>query len=245
MSRPFITTITAVATSSILIHTISTDPVPKYGAISINRLETFSRQLPALGAAFSNLQTLKLNLREWKYPEDGFELSSTAKTSFVVRFLAKCGQVRVLGLSGHSSFEEHLFAEIAKHCKFTNLQACSLELFSISSVTDLSGFLTPAKDTLQNLALRRSVLRDEQATWADVMRRLALYFDLQSLAITDVFTRLGARMVIDETVKSSIILEAPDLAEKLEHHAERLVRGNRGSRWHVASGVFYHLGMRI
>lgn len=243
MSGPFVATMTAIAQSGIAVEEISIHKERKYGAVSIGRLEQISRFLRQLDTPFEVLRTLKVNLRDWRHPEEGFALEGN-KAPLVVRFLAKCKNMKELELSCFSSLEGDLMSEIAKHCHFPQMESCKVELFRISNINDLFAFLAHAKKTLRNLSLSHIVLRDDTASWADVMRRIATELDLESLELLNMFGRMGARVGIDGMFKGSLIVIGAKMKEELERSADNLVSGNWGPAWHLAATSYPFIGLR-
>ena len=248
MSRPFVTTMAAIAISGVTVKNVYLHKVRNYGAISIGRLESLSPFLSKFQGAFENLDTLQINLRDWRYPEEGFEpLTGTVpKAPFVVRFLSKCVNIRRFEVSCFSSLENDMFSELAKHCKFPRMEYCRLELFRIFSMEDLPNFLIGSKSSLRTLSLSHFVLRDESATWADLLRRLASDLNLETLELKSLFTRRGARLgIADGPIKGTLVLSGPDFIKNLEYYAENLVAGNWGPAWHLASTSYPFLGLRF
>ncbi|KAF2743721.1 hypothetical protein M011DRAFT_409825 [Sporormia fimetaria CBS 119925] len=244
MSRPFVTMMAAIARSGVTVESITTSRTAPYGAVCIGRFETLSRYLTNFGTAFEHLRTLKLNLRDWRYPEEGFE-PPPGKIPFIVRFLAKCKAVEDLELSCYSSLEGDLILrDLAKHCALPHLRSCRLELFRIVSIDDLFTFLAPSRH-LKRLVLRHVVLRDDTATWGDVMRRLATEHDLDGAELRSLFNRSGARVGIEGSVMGAIVVTAPDFKRKMLETAEMLVGGNWGPIWLLASVAYPFIGMRI
>ncbi|KAF2832530.1 hypothetical protein CC86DRAFT_442734 [Ophiobolus disseminans] len=172
MSRPFISIMAAIADSGIHVRTICTNPELNHGAVSIGRLESLAPALRSFDAAFEKLGRLELTLRDWRFPDTGFELES-ARAPFVVRFLAKASNVKYLSLDCYSSLDDDLMGEIARHCNFTKLETCKLAHFRLNKADDLYQLLAPSYPTLQNLSLSHILLRNEESTWADLLRHLA------------------------------------------------------------------------
>ncbi|KAH7130509.1 hypothetical protein B0J11DRAFT_578041 [Dendryphion nanum] len=243
MSRPFVTTMFTMATLGATVDNIFLHEDRNYGAISIGRLESLSPVLSKFEDAFTNLHTIQLNLRDWRFPEEGFE-PPIGRAPFVVRFLSKCTNIRRFEVSCFSSLEGNIFPEMAKHCKFPFLERCHLDLFRVFAMEDLLNFLDGAKDTLRVLSLSHVVLRDETADWSDIMRSIASGLNLESLELKNLFNRRGGRVGIEGTVKGAITLSGPDLKSTLEYHADNLVVGNWGPAWHLASTSYPFIGLR-
>ena len=253
MSRPFVSTMYAITASGITVRNIYADEEMMYGAVSIGRLESLSPILSKFDHAFEQLRTLNLNLRDWRHPEEGFE-PLIGKTPFVVRFLAKCKNIRSLELSCYSMLEEDIFAEMAQHCHYPHLEYCKLSLFRILAMDDLLTFLYPAKESLQSLSLNHVVLRDDDAEWPDLMNCLALELDgLQWMHLKNLFTRLGARIEFRGAVSGtsivagpwSITVVQPRLQAKLQDQAEQVVSGNSGPAWYLAPVAYPFIGLRV
>ncbi|KAF2273128.1 uncharacterized protein EI97DRAFT_469871 [Westerdykella ornata] len=245
MSRPFVISMAAIAASGLTVESISISPTQEFGAVSIGRLETLSRYLPKFDHAFEHLGTLKINLRDWRHPEEGFE-PPPGKIPFIVRFLAKCKSVRELELSCFSSLEgDTILHEMAQHCVFSHLQSCQLGLFRIFSIQDLFDFLAPSKATLERLSMSHIVLRDEGVTWGDVMRRLADEFELNWVTLQNLFTRNGTRVGLAGQKMGEVVLIGPGMKDALAVAADALVGGNWGPVWMLAPVAYPFIGMRI
>ncbi|KAF2186226.1 hypothetical protein K469DRAFT_573314 [Zopfia rhizophila CBS 207.26] len=240
MSRPFVSTIAAIARSGLIIQRISVEDGKRYGAISVGRLESISPVLPIISTSFSRLQTLKLDLRDWRHPEEGFE-PPPGKAPFVVRLLSKAMNVKDLDVSCFSSLEPDIFAEMAEHCVFPHLISLRLKLFRITN-SSLDRFLEPSKRTLKNISLSRIVLRD--GAWPDVMRLFARELQLESLELEDLFCRMGSKVGFENSMKKAVALERPDLDQKIRFHADNLAFGNWEPVWHVASVTYPFIGLR-
>jgi hypothetical protein len=244
MSRPFVITMTAIATAGLVVHSIKTDTWRRHGAVSIGRLESLAPHLRNLDVPIANLQTLELNLRDWRYPEAGFEVEGD-RAPFVVRFLSKCKNVSDLKLSCFSSLDGDLLSEMAKHCEFRNLQRCTLELFRLSSANDLFEFLEPSKDSLQRLSMGHIVLRDDSTTWAEVICRIASTYDhLAFLELRTLFNKMGSRVGFHHSVVGTLVVEGGNLRENVEASVDGLVNGNWGPAWHLAAVAYPFIGMR-
>lgn len=245
MSRPFVSTMAAIAASKVAIREIRMDESKFHGAVSIGRLESLSPQLSKFSGAFENLHVLNINLRDWRHPEEGFE-PPIGRAPFVVRFLSKCVNLRTLELSCFSSLEVDIFAEMAEHCHFPRLTTCKLELFRISATDDLFTFLGTSRHTLRDLTLGHIVLRDPESSWADLIKRIAVELFLERVELKNLFSMQGARIGIDGTIKGKIHLSGPgpQIAADLLHCAEHLVSGNWGPAWHLAAVAYPFIGLR-
>ncbi|KAF2682920.1 hypothetical protein K458DRAFT_305886 [Lentithecium fluviatile CBS 122367] len=242
MSRPFVSTMAAIATSRLIVQSIGVDPERRYGAISIGRLESISPVLANFGDAFLKLDSLELNLRDWRYSDEGFEMPA-GRAPFVVRFLSKFKNLRILELSCFSLLED-ILPEMAKQCQFPHLEVCTLDLFRIRAVKVLFDFLEPSKNSLRSLRLSHIVLKDEHTEWDQVLRRIASEFTLEKAEFKSLFMRLGARVGFDGSMQGSLVLEAPGVKGQLEKHAANLVGGNWGPAWHLAAVAYPFIGLR-
>lgn len=197
MSRPFVSVLAALAASGAHVRTISVHESNNHGAVSIGRLESLAPSLRHFDTAFEKLETLQLNLRDWRDPNSGFELESD-RAPFVVRFLAKAHNLRHLDLSCYSSLDDNIFGEMARHCVFSQLETCKLSLFHWQDASDLLKFLEPSSSTLKSLTLCHIALRDENRTWIDVLRQLAASEEglqgLDKLELNYLYTKDGSRL---------------------------------------------------
>jgi hypothetical protein len=243
MSRPFVSTMAALVTSRLHVQSIGLDTERRYGAISIGRLESISPILARFDDAFLKLESLKLNLRDWRYPDEGFEMPA-GRAPFVVRFLSKFRNIRILELSCYSSLEENILADMALHCKFPRMESCKLDLFRIRSVNDLFDFLEPSKSSLRSLCLSHTVLKDEETEWNQVLRRIASDLTLDKAEFKGLFMRLGARVGFDGSPRGTLLVKGPGLSEQLKKHAKYLVGGNWGPAWHLAAVAYPFIGLR-
>ncbi|KAF2732861.1 hypothetical protein EJ04DRAFT_565604 [Polyplosphaeria fusca] len=232
MSRPFVSTMEAIVTSGLTIEEITIHDTRKHGAVSLGRLESLARHLSKFDGAFEQLRTLNLNLRDWRHPDEGFEMPSK-HLSFAVRFLAKCRNVQDLTLSCFSNLEADTFTQMAENCEFPHLKICNLELFHVNEAT-LFDFLALSKSTLRSLSLRHIILRDRTSDWARVMRRLADELELESISLEKLFAFSYARIGFGNTINSLLNLDGPQLTENLNHHAAQIIVGNWGPAWHLA-----------
>jgi hypothetical protein len=179
MSRPFVSTMAALASSPhIRLDSIAHHRDLYHGAVSIGRMESLAPLLKAFDHAFTSLKHLALNLRDWRDPGYGFQLPSTSRAPFIVRFLAKARHIRKLELSCYSSWEHNLFVDLATHCQFDCLESCKLAVLNIPHATHLSAFLAPSlHKSLRSICLRHILLLDRDdnndTEWADWMTSLA------------------------------------------------------------------------
>lgn len=240
MSRPFVTTMAAVAMSKLIVQTITIDPQRRYGAVSTGRLESLAPLLPRFDDIFLGLKVLKMNIRDWRSPDDGFEMP-LGKASFLVRFLSKLRNLETLDLSCFSSLEENILSEMAQHCKYPRLKTCRLHLFRIPDADDLLRFLEPAHGWLKSLTLSQCVLRNGE--WGQVLIDIASELRLDHIELSDLFTRSGARVGFDHTMRRTMVFEGPHIRESLLSQSERLIDGNWGPAWHLSAVAYPFIGL--
>jgi hypothetical protein len=174
MSRPVVHTLRAIALSPFLhLSSFSICPTRKHGAVSIGRLETLSPLLSRFDDAFSRLTVLKMNLRDWRSREEGFE-DPPGRVPFVVRFLAKCRGVRELEVSCFSGLEgDVVVGYMAEYCEWRELRSVKLGLFRVFDMDDLVKLLGKSRACLKHLVLEHVCLKDGRRDWADFLRALA------------------------------------------------------------------------
>lgn len=240
MSRPLVSTLAAIAMSKLIVQTITLDPERKYGAVSTGRLESLSPFLLVFGDIFLGLKVFKMNIRDWRSPDDGLEMPS-GKASFLVRFLAKLKNLESLDLSCFSSLEGDLLTEMAHHCRYPRLRTCRLHLFRIPSQSDLLRFLEPARPTLGSLSLSHCVLKEGE--WGDAMVYVVSELRLNYFELSDLFTRSGARLGFDETMRRTLVVKGPNVTNQLIYHSGRLISGNWGPAWHLAAVAYPFIGL--
>ncbi|KAF1837713.1 hypothetical protein BDW02DRAFT_586509 [Decorospora gaudefroyi] len=179
MSRPFVSTMSAIAASNCQVRIIVLDG---------NR--NLAPSLRSFDAAFERLEILQLHLRDWRYADSGFELD-TARAPFVE-----------LELSCYSSLEADIFGEMARHCAFERLEICRLSVFRINAAADLSTFLAPASKTLKSLRLHHILLSDPENRWPALLCGLAksthALQQLRELDLENLFNPEGSRMWMRE-----------------------------------------------
>ncbi|PVH95897.1 hypothetical protein DM02DRAFT_136859 [Periconia macrospinosa] len=218
MSRPFVSTLAAVAIANLTVSAIITDPIRKQGAVSVGRLETVSPILIPHEDVFLRLEVLKLTLREFRRPNEGFALP-IGKPPFWVRLLSKFKHLRTLDLSFCTIFQENSLRHMAKHCRYSHLEHCRLSAFQLHNAEDLLAFLSHAKDTLQSLSIDRTINMGEPWSWAEAWSRLAVEFPyLNQLELKDLFLNQTDRVNFGERGGSkctSLTLQGPGLAEEL------------------------------
>lgn len=235
----------AIAATDLRLKVISISPINNHGAISIGHLKSLAPSLRHFDSAFERLEVLCLNLRDWRYPDSGFELD-TYRAPFVVRFLVKARNVRHLDLIWYSNLEDDLFGEIARHCTFTRLDSCKLSLFCVNHAADLSN------ETLRFLSLNHASLRDEESTWQEIFRELASSNGLEALEeveLVNLFTRAGSRIMFNEFgIKTRLIAGIKGMNRSWR--AELLSRvndfrdGTTGPAWHLAAVAYPFVGLR-
>jgi hypothetical protein len=252
MSRPIVSAMAAIAKSGIHIKCICLHPTLTHGAVSIGRLESLAPSLGYFDAAFEHLEILDLELRDWRYPDTGFELEST-RAPFVVRFLAKARNVRHLKLGCYSSLDDDLFGDMARHCVFSKLETCTLKHFRLHNALDLPLFLRSCCSTLTSLSLHHIFLRDDSATWPSVFTQLACADDilknLETLYLAKLFLRSGARVDFSEVNydRQEQLFGAPgnrDLwRDELLWYGDGVLE-TTGPPWHLAAVAYPFMGMR-
>jgi hypothetical protein len=205
MSRPFVSTMAAVASTKLQVGQISLDKQYKYGAISIGRLESLAPKLRDFDYAFEGLETLQLNLRDWRPVDEGFELPASTRAPFIVRFLARARNVETLDLSCYSLLEPNLFSEMAIHCHFERLETCKLSDLQIPTASSFLAFFAHPSSTLRQLSLHHVLLADVDVTWPDLLRSLAddasVLCRLEDLHVEDLFSSEGQTVWIDGSWK--------------------------------------------
>lgn len=188
MSRPVVRTLRAIAlTPSLGLASLSFSPTQDFGAVSIGRLETLSPLLPRFDAAFAALTTLRLNLRDWRKREEGFE-DPPGRIPFVVRFLAKCTRLRDLRLSCFSGLEgDVLVREMALCCEWRELRALRLGHVRVFDVDDVLALMRKSYGSLETLGLESVWLKDRsERGWAHFLHCVA---DAAFPALRDVALR--------------------------------------------------------
>ena len=248
MSRPFVSTMAAIAASNIRIQAISVHHSRNYGAVSIGRLESLAPLLRNFDLAFERLEVLKLNLRDWRSPDSGFELDSH-RTPLMVRLLAKARNIKVLDLSCHSTLEDDLFEEMARCCTFAHLETCRLSLFRIGKASDLVTFLAPSSSTLKSLGLNHLILCDPESSWQQLLEHLAslpsLLTSLERLELFNVFGENGATMMFNETVQ--LVVGSKNVAgrwkEELLDQMDAFNLGRITTAWFLITVAYPFVGL--
>ncbi|RMZ73447.1 f-box domain containing [Pyrenophora seminiperda CCB06] len=192
MSRPFLSTMAAIAETKLPVYSILRNRQSGFGAMTMGRFESLAPSLGNFDAAFEKLSTMQLSLRGWREPDDSFALNETTRASFLVCFLSKAKNVQHLYLNGCSHFES-----IARHCQFTKLKSCVLSTFptNFGSDNDLENFLIPCSNTLVDLSLHGLLLPGDGDRWPMLLAELAgskkVLQALEVLTLKDLFTTGG------------------------------------------------------
>ncbi|KAF1931262.1 uncharacterized protein M421DRAFT_99139 [Didymella exigua CBS 183.55] len=239
MSRPFVSTMAALAASNATVKRIEMAKGNGFGAVSVGRLESLAPSLRAFDAVFEKLKVLQLKLRDWRSPDTGFELERT-RAPFSIRFLAKCFSVRVLDLSFYSCFESDLFGELVRLCRFAKLECVTLEFLRVEHSRDLMDFLEPSKVCLKEVRLRHVLLGDAGSGWKDVFDGFAdeerglraprvlhaeRLFAEQSSGIKSVLFHDG------ESMTSRLRVEEEHWRDELRERGSRYVESEAGRMW--------------
>lgn len=257
MSRPFVSTMAAIAASGVRVKEVRISDEKGCGAIGVGRLESLAPCLKSFEAAFEGLETLQLNLRDWRTPDLGFELERT-RAPFVVRFLAKCTNVRTLELSCYSELEADLFREMARTCRFDRLERCRLDLFRINHISDLITFLASSSTTLVSLHLTHVLLADLGISWADIFTAITdthtLLAALEMLKLERLFTQqangvikrvlFANRRLQDETsLTSSLHVEGESWRDDLIERGCQYSEAEAARMWEVGVVMYPFLGL--
>jgi hypothetical protein len=249
MSRPFVSTLSALAASGARVEHIYLPKDRSHGAISVGRLESLAPSLRYFDAMFEKLNTLQLILRDWRSPDTGFELERT-RAPFSVRFLAMCGNVRTLELSFYSTLESDLFSELARECAFERLESISLGLFRIKRSRDLFGFLEPSRRYLKELRLRHVLLDENDEKERGWKKILGEFADeeggLQSLRVFHAErlfsgTPLGVLRVSFRSggsVSSVLHVEGEHWRDELREHAGGYIESAAGRMWESGATAY-------
>lgn len=247
MSRPFISTLSALAASGTKVRHIKMQDGMAFGAVSIGRLESLAPALTCFGAVFERLETLQLNLRDWRLPDSGFEVERT-RAPFVVRFLAKCRSVKVLELSCYSALEEDLLGVLARTCRFERLERCTLGFFRLCGASDLVDFLSPSSSSLRELRLQHFLNAAPSATWADVLSSLSsttsCLSNLDSLSLNHLFTQHDAgssryvAFVSQTPAAISLLLQGEHWRTELDYHADHYEERDAARIWEAGAMMY-------
>jgi hypothetical protein len=57
------------------------------------------------------------------------------------------------------------------------------------------------------------------------------------------FTRTGARVGFDQTMRRTLVFHEPHLKDQLLLQSERLIDGNWGPAWHLAAVAYPFIGL--
>jgi hypothetical protein len=255
MSRPFISTMAAVAASGVRVKKITLDPANAYGAVSVGRLESLAPSLRSFETIFEALQQLDLDLRDWRCPEEGFELEN-ARAPFLVRFLAKARNLRHLSIGCYSILHNDLIGEMARQCLFPYLETCKLSHFRLRTASDLSSFLGPSSIRLTGLTLSHMILIDDDVGWSDLLRHLASSHDalqaLERMHLIKLFTKTGSRLGLNGGMGQEELLlgvQGSDGATsnwrvELLTSIDSFSEGSWGPSLAFVAGVYPFIGMR-
>lgn len=72
---------------------------------------------------------------------------------------------------------------------------------------------------------------------------IAFQLRLEHVELSDLFTRTGARVGFDLTMRRTIGVEEPDVRNKLIFQSERLIQGNWGPAWNLAAVAYPFIGL--
>ncbi|KAH7411961.1 hypothetical protein DE146DRAFT_259535 [Phaeosphaeria sp. MPI-PUGE-AT-0046c] len=241
MSRPFVSTMAAIAASNIHVKEISIDSHYNHGAVGIGRLESLAPSLGKFATAFARLEKLELNLRDWRYPDIGFELESD-RAPFVVRFLMKARSVKHLTISCYSSLEADLIGDMARHCTFDKLETCKLSHFRLHDMMDLGRLLGRSALTLRNLNLTHMALRGADQEWVDLLRGLASddlsLQALEQMKLDSLYTKRGARIHFKDGTSPRLTVGTEGLRkswrDELMAQLDDMNESTWGPPWHLA-----------
>ena len=252
MSRPFVSTIGALASTGTSVRRIEIAEGKGYGAVSVGRLESLAPSLRAFDGLFEGLQVLKLKLRDWRMPDEGFELES-GRAPFSVRFLAECRTVRVLDLSFFSTLEDDAFSELVRACRFKRLESVTLELFRVRLVSDLFQFFEPSEGCLKEVSLKHVMIDEHninesgQDMWKRIFRGFAdekrKFEKLQVFHAERLFfeSPLGARRVFlkREGLKTAgLRVEGENWRATLREYANMCLCSEGGAGWESGATTY-------
>ena len=255
MSRPFVSTMSAIAASGVQVKAVILHPQHVHGAVSVGRLESLAPSLRYFNKAFERLDTLQLNLRDWRSLDLGFELERT-RAPFVVRFLAACVNVRVLELSCFSNLEEDLFGEMARACHFNKLEMCKLAMFRINRASDLFTLFAPSHGCLVDLSLSNILLADEETTWPQLFGNMAVSTNcfkvLETLELNNLFMQLNENIgrllfkgeLLESTSTHLVSRDWADWRDDIKNGKCRSVVRSSGHAWMIGATVYPFLGFR-
>lgn len=244
MSRPFVSTMSALAGSGTGVKRIEMGDGKGYGAVSVGRLESLAPSLRAFDGLFEGLQVLKLKLRDWRTPDEGFELER-ARAPFSVRFLAKCRNVRVLVLSFYSTLEDDVFGELIRVGRFERLENVTLELLRVRQAGDLTKFFESSKACLKEVRLKHVMLdeHDKQESGCNTWKRIFDGFADEKRGFENlrVFhaermcyeSRIGPRRLLFKrgSLKSMLHVEGEHWRIELRQYAKTCLDSAGGTMW--------------
>jgi len=185
MSRPFMTTMSAIAFSGLTIEAITATEEQRYGFVCIGKMRFMAWQYSNLRHAFANLKVLKLDLRDWMSPTRGW-LPGLEKSPNVAQLLSRMPNLRELDLSCHvySSREEDVFTDVGTMVRLPHLERCTLGLI-VAKEQSLLRFLNSARKTLKHLTLRNTVL--VAGSWTSFLESLTKTLSLESLVLDNMY----------------------------------------------------------
>ncbi|KAF2502716.1 hypothetical protein BU16DRAFT_521407 [Lophium mytilinum] len=185
MSRPFMTTMSAIAFSGLTVDEITVSKEHRYGFVTIGKMRFRAWQYSNLGHALANLRVLKIDLRDWMSPARGWT-PGLEKTPNVARLLSRTPSLRELDLSCHvySSREEDVFEDVGKMVRLPYLEKCTLGLI-LAKEQSLLRFLKASHRTLKHLTLRNAVL--VSGRWSSFLESVPATLDLESLVLDNLY----------------------------------------------------------
>jgi hypothetical protein len=186
MSRPFMTTMSAIAFSGLTVEAITATEDQRYGFVCIGKMKFMAWQYSNLRHAFANLKVLKLDLRDWMNPTRGWLLPGIEISPNVAQLLSLMPNLRDLDLSCHvySSREEDVFTRVGTIVRLPHLERCTLGLV-IAKEQSLLRLLNSARKTLKHLTLRNVVL--VAGSWTSLLESLAKTLSLESLVLDNLY----------------------------------------------------------
>lgn len=216
MSRPFVSTIAAIAFSGLAVEEITVQNHRRSGFVSIGKLKFSSTQYSQLRPALAHLRVLKLDLRDWLYAPARW-MVSVEIPPFVARFLSRVTELRELDLSCHiySSRKEDVFTEIANMVRLPHLVKCTLGLI-LAKEENLLRFLQASKTSLKHLTLRNCVI--VTGCWRTFLESLANTIDLERLTLDNLYENEHVALLGNDKIPA-VDLERPGLKEKILSHA--------------------------
>ncbi|KAF2805029.1 uncharacterized protein BDZ99DRAFT_466706 [Mytilinidion resinicola] len=185
MSRPFMTTMSAIAFSGLTVDEITVSKEHRHGFVTIGKMRFMAWQYSNLRHAFANLRVLKIDLRDWMNPTRGW-MPGLEKSPNVARLLSRMPSLRELDLSCHvySSREEDVFEDVGRLVKLPYLEKCTLGLI-LAKEPSLMRLLKTSKKTLKHLTLRNAVL--VSGKWTSFLESVAEELALESLVLDNLY----------------------------------------------------------